>query len=277
MTSDGGLATACDPVAPRSVDFATEIAKAHTVLDTNLGKKDEFFIFPYDVCDPAAVTFLRGQGYAGARCGARGVNAPAEHDPFAVDFDVYGPSFSYDFGQGACATTSAGTPAVQWSTVPADYTQACRRFVLDDHVDQAARTGGWAVRELHGLDPVDPRAWEAVSVSDYAAHLDHLVAKVAAGELWVEGPTLVNRYQLARNPATCALPTVSASAPSTLHFAPPTASCARVATTLTYKISAAGATLTATQAGAAIAVRMATAGHWLLDADPTKGDVVLSR
>ena len=274
MTNDNGLATACDVAAPRSVDFATEIAKAHTALGTNLGKKDEFFIFPYDVCDPAAITYLRGQGYVGARCGARGVNTAAEHDPFAIDFDVYGPSYSYDFGKSSCATTRAGTPAVQWSTVPADYTEACRRFVLDDHVDQAVRTGGWAVRELHGLDPVDPLAWEAVSVADYAEHLDHLVAKVASHDLWVEGPTNVNRYQLARNPATCALPSVSGS---TLHFDAPTASCTRVATTLTYKVASASTALTATQGGAPVAVRLASTGHWLVDADPTKGDVVLSR
>ena len=278
MTVDNGLASACDPVAPRSIDFAKQIAQAHSVLQTNVSTKDDFFIFPYDVCDPAGIASLRGQGYLGARCGARRVNAPGDHDPFAVDFDVYGPSFSYWFGEVPCVTTRAGTPAVQWSTVPADYTDQCRRLVLDEHVDQAVRTGGWAMREFHGLDPVDPMAWEGVSVTDYTAHLDHLVAKVQSGELWVEGPSVVNRYQLARNAATCNLPTVVA--PNTLHFAAPMASCARVATTLTYKLSVGGSTgalLSATQGGVAVTVRSVSPGRYLVDADPTKGDVVLSR
>jgi hypothetical protein len=208
----------------------------------------------------------------------RGVNGPGAHDPFAIDFDVYGPSFSYSFGKGACATTRSGSPAVQWSTPPADYSDECRALVLDEHVDQAIRTGGWAMRELHGIAAVDPEAWEGVTVRDYTAHLDHLVAKVNAGALWVEGPSAVNRYQLARSPSTCALPTVQA--PRTLHFSSPSPACSRVATTLTYAISitrdAQASPLTATQAGAAVAVRMASPGHYLVDADPTKGDVTLS-
>jgi beta-glucosidase len=56
LTADSGIASACDVVAPRSTDFAKQIGQAHALLQANVPTKDEFFIFPYDACDPAALT-----------------------------------------------------------------------------------------------------------------------------------------------------------------------------------------------------------------------------
>jgi hypothetical protein len=272
------LAESCDAKAPRSVDFATEIGRSATTLQAVTGRPPEFFIFPYDVCDPAAVAYLQRAGYLSSRCGAPGVNAPAFADPFAVRFDVFGPSYSRSFGSAVCAATAAGAPPMQYVTPPAAYTSECRRDVLDRYVDDAIAVGGWAVRELHGLDPADPEGWETVPLSDYRAHLDHLVGKVAAGALWVEGPTTVVKYRLARE--ACALPTVAAG--DTLHFAAPTAACRRVATVLSYRISAVEglggadvARLRVRQSDRELPARRIGAGRYVVDADPTRGDALL--
>jgi len=280
LTDDARLAASCDPAAPRSVDFAVEIGRAATTLQAATGRAPEFFIFPYDVCDPAAIAYLRRAGYLAARCGAPGVNASAFADPFAVRFDVFGPSYSRAFGSPVCATTTAGAAPVQYATPPAAYSSACRRAVLDGYVDDAIAAGGWAVRELHGLDPADPAGWETVPLADYRAHLDYLVGKVAAGALWVEGPTTVVKYRLARE--ACALPTVVGG--DTLRFAAPNAACRRVATVLSYRVSmvdggiARGADfawLRVRQGGRELPARRITAGRYVVDADPTRGDARL--
>jgi peptidoglycan/xylan/chitin deacetylase (PgdA/CDA1 family) len=274
LTEEVARAQSCDPKAPRSLDFAREIGEAGATLQSVTGRAPEFFIFPYDVCDPAAVAYLRHAGYLAARCGAApGVNEAAFADPFAVRFDVFGPSYSRSFGAGACATTAAGAAPVQYATPPAGYTSACRRQVLDGYVDDAIAAGGWAVRELHGLDPADPAGWETVPLADYRAHLDHLVAEVAAGALWVEGPTPVVKYRLARE--ACALPTVAGDR---LRFAAPSAACRRVATTLSYRVTTDGADvprLRVRQGDRELPVRRIAAGRYVVDADPTRGDALL--
>lgn len=277
MTSNAALAEACDPRAQRSVDFATEIDRAAAALTAVTRVGQDFFIFPYDVCDPAAVAHLKARGYLAARCGELGTNTSLFFDPFAVAFDVFGPSYSRYFRAAACARTATGAAPVQYVTTPAEYSADCRRFVLDQYVDDAVRAKGWGVRELHGLDPVDKAGWETVPLVDYRAHLDHLVAKVAAGALWVEGPTTVVKYRLARE--RCALPT--AVAPATLRFASPSAECRRVATLLSYRVVTVDGTdpawTSVRQGGRELPVKRLSPGHYVVDADPTNGDAVLVR
>jgi peptidoglycan/xylan/chitin deacetylase (PgdA/CDA1 family) len=279
MTKDKGLAASCDPSAPLSVDFAKEIGQAGTLLKTKTGVSLDFFIFPYDVCDPTAITYLKGQGYLGARCGQLGTNAGDFADPFAVDYDVFGPSYSEYFGTTLCKNTAQGAAAVQYTTTPAEYTDACRLYVLNHFIDDAIGKGGWSVRELHGFDPVDNNSggWETVTPADYKAHLDYALGKTKTYALWMEGPTTVLRYRFARDPQNCALPTVSGG--NTLHFAPPSAACAKYATALSYRIHTTDgsdpAGLQVQQGGTVVPVRRVSAGHFVADADPTKGDAVL--
>ena len=277
LTNDATLAEACDPSAPRSVDFATEIDGATAALQAATGRGPGFFIFPYDVCDPAAVAHLRASGYLAARCGGLGSNGSALADPFAVRHDVFGPSYSRYFGAGACGTTVAGAAPLQFGTKPAEYSADCRRFVLDRYVDDAIAARGWAGRELPGVDPVDATGWETVPLADYRAHLDHLVAEVAAGALWVEGPTAVVKYRLARE--ACALPT--AVAPATLHFPPPSPACRRVATVLSYHVATVDGRdrgwRSVRQASRVLPLKRVAQGHYVVDADPTNGDARLMR
>jgi hypothetical protein len=148
--------------------------------------------------------------------------------------------------------------------------------VLDGYVDEAIAAGGWAVRELHGLDPVDPKAWEAVSVADYRIHLDHLRSRADAGALWVEGPTTIARYRFARDPAVCAPPKILGN---WLRFPAPTPVCRTWATTLSYRVSLADnsdrPSLRVRQGDRVSAARRLGPGRFVIDADPTAGDAEL--
>jgi peptidoglycan/xylan/chitin deacetylase (PgdA/CDA1 family) len=277
LTRDDTLASSCDPKAPRSVDFEGEIGRAATRLAAATGRAQDFFIFPYDVCDPAAIAYLKSHGYLAARCGDPGTNGADWSDPFAIRFDVYGPSYSRYFGAPLCAKTTRGAAPAQYATPPADYSDGCRRYVLDRYVDDAIAAGAWAVRELHGLDPADPAGWETVSVSDYRAHLDAVAARAAAGALWVEGPTAVARYRFAREPATCEPPRVVEG--HVLRFAPPSQACRRWATVLSYRVATVDGSdpprLAVLQDGHRLPARRVGAGRFVVDADPTGGDAAL--
>ena len=278
MTNDPALVASCDPAAPRSVDFATQISRSRDALRARTGLAQSFFIFPYDVCDPAALAYLRESGFLGARCGRPGTNPAELADPFRIDFDVFGPSYSRYFARDACATTAAGGAPVAFTTTPAEYTDACRLHVLDHYVDETIRARGWGVRELHGLAPDDPGGWETVPLADYRAHLDHLVARVKEGALWVDGPTAILRYALARDPRNCAPPTILS--PRTLHFPAQPARCPAGGTPVTYRISTTDgsdpARLQVRQAGRAWPARRVAAGRFVVDADPAGGDASLT-
>jgi peptidoglycan/xylan/chitin deacetylase (PgdA/CDA1 family) len=277
LTKNKELAESCDPKAPRSVDFEGEIGRAATRLTAATGRAPDFFIFPYDVCDPGAIAYLKAHGFLAARCGEPGTNGSDWKDPFAIRFDVYGPSYSKFFGAAPCQHTARGATPAQYTTPPADYPDGCRRYVLDNYVDEAIAAGGWAVRELHGLDPADPKGWETVAVADYRAHLDRLAERVAAGALWVDGPTEVTRYRFARDAAVCAPPRVVDG--HVLRFAAPTPECRRFATVLSWRVATVDGsdphTLVAEQGGQRRPARRLGPGRYVVDADPTAGDARL--
>jgi peptidoglycan/xylan/chitin deacetylase (PgdA/CDA1 family) len=266
MTRDAALAESCDPAAPRSTDWATEIDRAAALLAREARVPSDFFIFPYDVCDPAALAHLRQRGYLGARCGERGINAASFADSFQMRFDVWGPAYSEYQADPACRGTKP------YETPPAQASPACRAHVLDRLVDDAIAQGGWASREFHGFEG-DPDTWEPISVADYTAHLDRLATKVKEGALWVDGPTPVLRYRWARE--RCALPAVAGDI---LKFPPPSPECTRHATVLTYLVTTSAdlPSLKSRQAGTVRPARKLAPSRFAVDADPTRGDAVLT-
>jgi peptidoglycan/xylan/chitin deacetylase (PgdA/CDA1 family) len=270
MTNDDMLAEACDPAAPRSVDFVQEIDRSNTTLRTMLGIPIEFFIFPYDVCDPAAIALLKQLGYLGARCGSRNTNVANFADGFRVNFDVWGPAYSVYLKDPTCAGV------VEFTTAPAMAPAACRAAVLKDYVDDTITRKAWGVREFHGFDG-DPGSFEPLPPAEYKAHLDYLASKVMTNELWVDGPTPVIRYRFARQ--FCApLPTVSGAM---LKFPAPSADCQRYATALSYIVSTTDgsdpAVLHIQQGSTVVPARKLARGSFAVDANPTRGDAVLAQ
>ena len=253
-----------------TLDFATEIDQATALLQQNVGAPVTYFVFPFDACGPEAVAHLRQRGYLGARCGIRGISEPGFPDGFATRYDVWGPAFSIYGTSGPCKGIVLPNTNTPLSALPV----ACRRYVLDQYVDDAITQKGWAIRTLAGFVG-DPGAFQPIDVADYVAHLNYVGQKAALGQLWVEGPSRILKYRWARE--KCALPTVEGD---TLRFPEPTAECRSYATTLSYLVrSRDGGTipnLKVTQGDTVRTVKPLELGLYLVDADPTRGDARLT-
>jgi hypothetical protein len=265
LTTNNTLAMGCDAAVMRSNDFATEIDRAATMLEERTGVKPGFILFPYDVCDPGAVTRAKMRGYVGARC-AQGMNNNDFADPFKVAFDLWGPAWSSYRTMGtACMGVTAR------NTRPNQASSTCRQHVLGKYVDDAIARKGWALRGFHGFDS-DNGSFEPISAADYRTHLDFVVSKVAAGQLWVDGPSRIVRYRMARQHCT-----PPAAEGALLKFAAPSADCSKHATALSYLITTEGsgpAALALVQGGQRIEARKLGPGSFVVDLDPTMGDAM---
>jgi hypothetical protein len=261
----GKNAAVCGPGVPRATDLAKEIDGASTTLMTKLGVKPTAFVFPYDVCDAASLAYVRDR-FLGAQCGNARINGASFADAFPFKFDLWGPAYSAYNKAAVCAAVTAGT-------TPAQASAACRKHVLEAPVEEAIAKMGWVVRNFHGFVG-DEGTFEPVAPADYRAHLDFVASKVAAGLLWVAGPSDVIRYRFARQ--ACALPVITGG---TLAFPAPSPDCSKYAIGLSYLVSVTDgsdpATLAVIQGGQRTAARKVDAGKFVVDADPTRGDAVI--
>ena len=268
LSTNMQVASACDPMAPRTNDYGKQIDQAATLLKQRAGVDPGFFLFPYDACDSRAVDHLKKQGYLGARCGGQGTNPSNFGDSFKIAFDLWGPAFSSYYNDPAC------TDLRRFQSSPASLPAACRRKVLERYLADTISRKAWGLQGFHGFDA--DRGFQPISPAEYRQYLDALAARVKAGELWVEGPSTVIRYRQARQ--QCPAPTVVSG--SSLRFAAPSDACQRVATTLSYLVETTDgsdpATLSAAQAGTQRPVTKLGKGRFVVDADPTKGDVFLA-
>ncbi|HVY29601.1 MAG TPA: polysaccharide deacetylase family protein [Polyangiaceae bacterium] len=227
-----------------AADLSVQMDQATALLAMNLpDQKLEYFIFPYDSFTEPMIAHLHELGYTGARAGVKGINPPDFSDALRESFDVYGHENSIYWPQNT--------------------------DVLEAYVDAAIQQGGWAIRELHG---VEDQSWEPVPAADYEAHLDYVAAKVQAGSLWVDTPSAVGHYRFARK--YCGVPVASGDL---LHFPSPSADCVANASVLSVVITTErdAPALVATQAGQALTTKKLGANRFVVDALPTGGDVVL--
>jgi hypothetical protein len=212
-----------------------ELVDSTNELVAKLGVPIKFFIFPYDESNDALLGKLQEIGYLGARGGERGV-ADADVDtrnPYA-DFRI---SFEAYEGGGVGA--------------------------LDKYVDDAISSGGWANRELHGIDD---GSWGKVALTAYTAHLDHVVALVAARKLWMDTPTTLLKYRRSR--AHCGAPVATSGA---IKFPPADANCQKYATPLSIVVTSSDAGIVARQGGAEVPVESLGGGQFIVDVDPAGG------
>jgi hypothetical protein len=228
-------------------NYAVEVDQAATTLEDH-GLTVSFFIFPEDTWDDQALQYIKDAGYLGARAGVRGVNAASFPDPFAVAFDVYGP----------------------YSTNPQDQITIYPTDTLKTHVDAAIASGGWAVREFHGIED---SSWNSIPLADYQAHLDYLKGLVDVGTLWVATPSDVVRYRFARE--NCGVPAVTGAS---IEFSAPSADCTRFATALSVVVRTEidVPALEVSQNGAtAIALKLGPS-EFALDIDPIAGSAAVT-
>ena len=222
--------------------WPTELEMSTEVLAANLDEPGvQFFIFPYDAFNDDVVVELQGLGYLGVRAGERGVNDASFADDLRIMFDAYGPDGASLYGDD---TMSA-------------------------YLDAAVQTGGWALRELHG---VDGDLWGAISSAEYLAHLDDLAVRIEEGAIWMDTPSTVIRYRRARE--ACGLPSVSGSE---LAFDAEGA-CLAHATTVTLRvlIDADPSGIVAEQDGFVMASRKAGVGEFYVDMDVGGGPLTLA-
>jgi hypothetical protein len=263
----GASAAACGMGVARSTDFAKEIGQAANELKTRVGLTEPgVFVFPYDVCSPAAITYLKSNGFLGARCGTGNMNASSFADAFSVKFDLWGPGVSGYRNGAPCKGVAA-------DAAPTAAPAACREYILNAPLDEAIKQKGWFIRGFHGFQG-DMGNYQPVAIADYGSHLDAVAAKVQAGQLWVAGPNQVVKYRFARQ--HCVGATLSGQ---TLGFPTPSADCSKYATRLSYVVATADgsdpATIGLTQAGARTAGKKVGPGTFVVEADPTKGEATL--
>jgi peptidoglycan/xylan/chitin deacetylase (PgdA/CDA1 family) len=249
--------------------YPKEIDQANDILQMKLPGQGTFFIFPYDSYDEPALAHLLSLGFLGARAGTKGgaPNASDSLDDFHLTYDVYGPGFSRYRQGGPCA--AAGVAALQLWNQPYDaggqhYTEIpieCREYVLSAYVDEILATGGWGIREMHGIDEL----WEPMTPDEYDTHLAYLATRVASGDLWVDAPTAVVKYRRAR--ASCKV-TLDTST-SKLTFGTLSADCQKYKTPLAVYVTLPGAAgLSAAQTGTPLVVKKVGSDRFLV------GDVV---
>jgi hypothetical protein len=249
---------------PRTNDFMKEIGNAAAELKSRIGLTEPgVFIFPYDVCSPDSLNYLKANGFLGSRCGTGKMNASNFADAFSFKFDLWGPGVS-GYRTGPCANVKA-------DSAPTAASPECRAHVLNTPLDEAIKQKGWFVRGFHGFQG-DMGTYQPIAVADYGSHLDVVAGKVKDGSLWVAGPNQVVKYRFARQ--YCGAPALTGAV---LTFPPPGADCAKYATALSYVVTTADdpATIGVTQAGARTAGKKLGASTFVIEADPTKGDATL--
>jgi hypothetical protein len=196
-----------------------------------------FYAFPFDDYNDATIALVAAAGHLGARAGGGGINPPDFTDPFRAQFEVYGGYSSHGTGPAS----------------------------LDRYVDAAVSTGGWALRECHG---VADSSWEPVPLEGYRTHLDHVRSLIDSHQLWMAPPSQVVRYRLARG--RCGAPQTDGRMVS---FAA-SAACAELETnltlalTLSLSVEADAQRVVVLAGGQQLPVRRSSSGEWIVTVVP---------
>lgn len=148
-------------------NFATELDFSTQLIEINTGVRPRFFIHPYDAPSDAIINYLKNNlGYLGSRAGTQlAVNANTFTDFMRLNFYVYDGT--------AQALTSLNTA-----------------------VNTAISSGGYAVREFHGIDD---GSWSAMTVANYTSHLNYVKTKMDDGSIWSATPTEAITYKMQRD------------------------------------------------------------------------------
>ena len=164
----GGTAGQCSGLTTYGpTNFATELDFSTQLIEINTGVRPRFFIHPYDAPSDAILNHLNNNlGYLGSRAGTQlAVNANTFTDFMRLNFYVYD-----------------GTDAALTS--------------LNTAVNSAISSGGYVVREFHGIDD---GSWSAMTVANYTNHLDYVKTKMDDGSIWSATPTEAITYKMQRD------------------------------------------------------------------------------
>ncbi len=250
-------------------DLKIEIDQAHTTL-IGKGFNVSYFAFPYDHENDTVLRRIRdlNPGYLGARGGDnRSINeqnmaANDELAPFRAKLDCF------DIHE---KDVVAGKPSC---SKHAKATNNDPIKVLNLYLDETITTGGWGLRELHGVG-VDA-SWGWVSQDEYTTHLDYVATKVASGDVWMDTPTNITRYWASR--AYCGSP--SSTDDGKIDFDAPSnsAGCIKYATKLDVIATIEDAdAISVSQDGKDIKVKSLGDNRFLFPVNPLGGKATLLR
>ena len=169
----GGSASDCTGTLSYGVaDFATELDLSTQLIQTNTNVRPLFFVHPYDAYTQTVLDYLKTKlGYLGSRAGISGdINAP--------NYINYMNTAFYGFDNSLDAIAS-----------------------LKNSVDDAIASGGYLMRELHGIED---QSYGPISRANYIKHLDYVKSKVDAGLLWSATASEVVTYRIQRDAYTIA-------------------------------------------------------------------------
>ena len=163
----GGIAGQCSGLQTYgTADFATELDLSTQTIQNSTDVRPRFFIHPYDAPSDAILTHLKGLGYLGTRAGTQLVaNSNTFTDFMRLNYYVYDGSTS--------ALNS-----------------------LNVAVDNAVSTGGYAIREFHGIED---GSWAQMTVTNYTNHLNYVKSKMDDGSLWSVTATEAITYKMQRD------------------------------------------------------------------------------
>ena len=144
----GGVGSQCSGLSTyNSAQFATELGLSTQLIETNTGVRPRFFIHPYDASSPAIISYLANLGYLGTRAGTQAiVNTSSFTDFMHLNYYVLNPT----------------TPISS----------------LNQAVDDAIASGGYTVREFHGIAD---GSYAAPSVATYTNHLNYVQTQMQNG------------------------------------------------------------------------------------------------
>ena len=163
----GGSASQCTGFTTYGpANFATELDLSTQLIETNTGVRPRFFIHPYDASSGTILNYLTSIGYLGSRAGSQLITNPNTFTDFM--------HLNYYVFDGTATALANLNPAV----------------------NTAISTGGYAIREFHGIDD---GSWAAMTVANYTSHLDYVKTKITDGSLWSATATEAITYKMQRD------------------------------------------------------------------------------
>ncbi|MCK5921116.1 MAG: hypothetical protein KAG66_09250, partial [Methylococcales bacterium] len=137
--------------------------------------------------------------------------------------------------------------------------------VLKAYVDDAIQKGGWAVRELHGIED---NYWGSVSLAKYRQHLDYVATKVQSNKIWMDTFSNVTRYRASRT--YCGDATAENGA--IIFSMDSSVGCTQYATPLSVIVTVTGVdAIKVTQNAVELPVKPLGSEKYLLEIDPIAG------
>jgi peptidoglycan/xylan/chitin deacetylase (PgdA/CDA1 family) len=166
----GGIPSDCTGVLSYGpADFATELDLSTQLIQTNTGVRPTFFIHPYDAFTQTVIDYLKNNlGYIGSRAGTGALNSSNFTNFMNINF------YGYD---GSAAATAGLNPSI----------------------DDVILTGGYLMREFHGIDDL---SYGALTTANYTAHLDYVKSKITAGDIWSATASEAITYKMQRDAYT---------------------------------------------------------------------------